>query len=142
MAGRHHIKLAIDSRLADVYLVGVTVRALGLAAGFSDEDAGLMQLALEEAVTNVIRHSFQGRAGHQVEVRVSVRSDRLVFVVSHQDRGQGGLQAWPAKSDRPPEATQEGGRGIFLINAIMDSVRYANRDGRACLTMSKKRVAG
>lgn len=138
MARHDRIKLIIDSRLSDVRLVGASVRSIGLAAGFDDRDAGMLQLALEEALTNVIRHGYQERPGHPVEVEVNLRPDRMTFVVTHQGEG---MRSWPPKTDQPPDPTQEGGRGIFLINAIMDSVRYSAKDGRTCITLIKRRAA-
>ena len=136
MGGNSRITMAIESRLADVGLVGVAVRAIALAAGFADHDAGLLQLALEEALTNVIRHAYQERPGNQVTVEITVSPDQLTFLVSHQGAG---LQFWPTKTSHSPDPMQEGGRGIFLINSIMDSVNHANRAGQSRLTMTKRR---
>ncbi len=88
----------------------------------TDETTGNLMLLLSEAVTNAIVHGNKLDAGKQVHVEVQIRSDRVISTV--KDYGEG---FDPASAEDPlaeENLLNEGGRGIFLINEIADSVEY------------------
>ena len=128
--------MTLESTQENVPLAGVAVRAISESQGFDPQSANMVQLALEEALTNVIRHAYQGRPGLNIELTVSAKPDRITLEIRHQGLG---LASWPSKTTHPPDGLREGGRGIFLINNIMDQVSYSTREGASLLTMTKRR---
>ncbi len=140
------IRLTIDSDLDKVVLLARAVRALCTGV-LPPEDADAVELALVEAVNNVIRHGYAGRPGEDVEVGVALHPDRVVVeVVDHAQPMDGALveAASAARFDFDPadlDAVPESGMGLALIRMSMDEVEYRAEGGANRLRMVK-RVGG
>lgn len=104
--------------------------------GWSEHDIMAVELALQEAVANAIRHGCGGDASKQLECSVNCEDSGEV-VITVRDPGNGfDPQAVPNPLD-PDNILKPGGRGIFLINGLMDEVQYA--DGGRELQMRKRK---
>jgi serine/threonine-protein kinase RsbW len=85
-------------------------------------------LALDEAVSNAIRHGSQGGEA----VRVSVDSDGEWVEMSVRDGGP--TPRLPRLPAEPPPGLQTGGRGLWLILQLVDEVRLQRiKDGTRLL---------
>ena len=119
------ITLSIDSTLDDVFLVGMVVNTLCADVPLIEDLVYQTELAVVEAVNNAIEHGYGGAAGHRVDVQVTVEAHRLTFAVI--DRGRPlDWEAVRARGEQPPviDDLAEGGRGLFIMQAVMDEVRY------------------
>jgi len=96
-----------------------------------------IELALQEAVANGIRHGCRGDARKQIECSVSLNADGEVIIIV-RDQGQGFDPTGVANPLAPENMLKPSGRGIFLINGLMDDVQYA--DGGRELQMKKRRT--
>jgi len=116
-------------RIAD----GVTALLRGKRWG--DEDIMAVELAVQEAIANAVRHGCKGDRTKQIQCCVSVdAAGEIVIVV--RDPGQG---FDPDKVPNPLGAEnifKPSGRGVFLINGLMDQVTYA--DGGREVQMRKR----
>ena len=96
-----------------------------------------LNLALEEAVTNVIMYAYPEGTDGLVDIEAIIREHSLSFVIS--DSGQ------PFDPTAQPDADvtigveerQVGGLGIYLVRSIMDSVSYERDGGKNILSMTK-----
>jgi anti-sigma regulatory factor (Ser/Thr protein kinase) len=97
-----------------------------------------IELALQEALANAICHGCQGDPTKFIQCVVTYEDPGGVLIVV-RDPGPG---FEPACVPNPLEGTnvlKGSGRGIFLINQLMDEVRFA--DGGRELRMRKRRTA-
>jgi serine/threonine-protein kinase RsbW len=123
---------------ADLDLLGEVrawVRQRAVPGDFSDRDLGDIDLAVTEAVSNVIRHAYGGDSRQQVSISAGLEGPR--FVVSIVDTGPPffGADASP-DLDRP----QAGGYGLHLISAVMDDATWTRLpDGRNELRIVRER---
>jgi serine/threonine-protein kinase RsbW len=138
----HAIELEIDSRLDNLDLLGAAVRAVASSLGFDESGSYEVELCAVEAVSNSIRHAYHGTPGHRVRVRLVVDPERIEMRVADQGtpipeerRAPPNLDVDPAD----PDAIQEGGRGVFLMHALMDEVSFGSEDGWNFVTLSKGR---
>ena len=107
-----------------------------VARTLEDVDDGVVAevlLALDEAVSNAIRHG--SRAGDPVEV--SVQSDSEWVEMSVRDGGP--TQRLPRLPAEPPPALETGGRGLWLILQLVDEVRL-QRIGEGTRLVMRRRV--
>ena len=98
-----------------------------------------LNLALEEAVSNVLLYAYPGEAEKKVDLKALVWEDRIDFTVSDS-----GIPFDPTAIPTPDLSVDLkdrpiGGLGIFLVKRIMDDVSYRREDGKNILTMTKKR---
>ena len=97
-----------------------------------------MNLALEEAVVNVMSYGYpEGTKGY-VDISAQSDSSCLKFVIS--DTGKPFDPTEKEDVDTSVSADQRaiGGLGIFLVKKMMDSIKYEYRDGHNILTLKKK----
>lgn len=119
--------------------VAVARRAVGLFArsrGFASSDVSDIVLAVGEAYSNAVEH---GHAGKQhVEVRCDFEND--VLRVEIGDRG-GGFDERRAMSAAIPAEFLGRGRGITIMRAVMDGVRYDITPTGTTVHLEKRLVA-
>ena len=118
--------------------IGMVVgRLRGL--GLNDDQAEDVEIALAEAVNNVVEHAYSDiqDSGH---VGVSVRWDRDHLTLRITDAGtpleDGALPAGQrADLAVALEELPEGGFGWFLIRQLTESVRYERQHGKNILCL-------
>jgi serine/threonine-protein kinase RsbW len=130
----------IDGGLAAVGPVAEAVRALARPV-LGEDGAGDLELALVEAVTNVIRHGYGPEGGPvKVEFR-AVAGEGVTLRVRDWGRpipGEALSGAGFHRFDFDAEdldAIPSGGLGLSLIAAVMDDVAYLSDEGQNLLTL-------
>ncbi len=117
-------------------------------ASFVDEvceDAGLgmgaamqVNLAVEEAVVNVMNYAYPKGTKGTVEIAAVVDDCSLVFVVTDSGTPFDPTAKGEADTTLNAEERPIGGLGIHLVRQIMDGLEYERTtDGRNVLTMRK-----
>jgi serine/threonine-protein kinase RsbW len=86
-----------------------------------------IKLALEEAMTNAVKHGNCCDEEKGILVRFSVDEERAVIIV--RDEGCGFEPGSVPDPTAPDRISIPSGRGIMLMNAYMDEVRFRD-DGR------------
>lgn len=103
---------------------------------WNETDVMAVELALQEAVANAIRHGCGGDATKALQCSVACDEAGEV-VITVRDPGAGFDPAVVADPLDPQNILKPSGRGIFLINGLMDDVRFA--DGGREVRMRKKK---
>lgn len=123
------------------YISGIVhmVSLLALEFGFSAEDYTMnLPLAVDEAVSNAIIHGNRRDASKRVEVEGVVDAGQLRIKV--RDEGEGFRREAERDPLDPKNLLAPSGRGLFLIESLMDEVRFT-LDGR-CIEMLKRARRG
>lgn len=103
-----------------------------------------VELAVEEHVSNIIRHAYDGQSDRQLQGLFTLYPDR--FVVETVDNGAafdpGYLEAEMPRATNVMEAA-EGGYGLPLMRVVMDDVRYERQAaGRNYWWMERRTPSG
>jgi serine/threonine-protein kinase RsbW len=86
-----------------------------------EEGAWQLELAVNEAASNIMRHAYHGRTDQQIQVYADVFGDRIRFRLVHW-----GSAFEPTPAALPAfDGVREGGFGLYLIDQLVDEVRYA-----------------
>jgi anti-sigma regulatory factor (Ser/Thr protein kinase) len=106
-----------------------------VAPPMAAEDTDLMELAVNECVSNVVRHAYKGGADESIQIVTDAYDDQIHLQI--YDRGES------FNPDDVPEpefdGSADGGFGLYIIRACMDEMQYGQDDqGRNCFTMIKK----
>lgn len=116
------------------------VGTIARANGFSEKDVYNIQLAADEAASNIIEHAYEGVSDGVLEISCNAKGDTLtITLVDHGESFD--------PSDVPaPDLTADlserkiGGLGIYLMRKLMDEVHYQpNADKSNTLTMIKRK---
>jgi anti-sigma regulatory factor (Ser/Thr protein kinase) len=96
-----------------------------------------INLAIEEALTNIIFYAFPDNNKH--EIKVSVRLSDNMLTIKITDKG---IPFNPLSQQQPDitlsaEERPVGGLGIFLITQMMDKMHYTRHKNQNILTLNK-----
>lgn len=111
------------------------VRATCQAAGFTETTTLRVELALEEAFSNCIKHGYGGESEHPVWLTATMLPDGLRFVF--QD---GSPPFNPLSGATLPEEQRPGGVGRVLITQLPHRAQYEYSAGRNTLTLDFDRT--
>ena len=97
-----------------------------------------LNLAIEEAVVNVMNYAYPSGKQGDVNVDVTADSEWLTFVISDKGMPFDPTAKEEADTTLSVEERPIGGLGIFLVRQLMDSINYERTDGKNVLTLKKK----
>ncbi len=108
------------------------------ALGFDMSTTMQMNLALEEAVVNVMSYAYPAGTKGDVHIEAQANDERLKFTITDSGApfdptAKDEIDTTLSAEDRPI-----GGLGIFLVREMMDSINYERVDGQNVLTLRKK----
>ncbi len=106
--------------------------------GMAEEDAFQVKLATSEAVTNAIVH---GSRSHRDPIVLEAHEESGALVIEVRDAGaDADADAEPPRPSADPSALAEGGRGLALVEMVMDEVELKRGSGGSVLRFVKRRV--
>jgi anti-sigma regulatory factor (Ser/Thr protein kinase) len=114
------MRMVISAEPRLLHIMRGAVRFYGREAGFRESEVYGLALAVDEAVTNVIRHTYGNRPNGRLALEVRNLPDRLEFVI--EDTGP---KVRPgAIRPRPLDDVRPGGLGTFFMKCFTDSCSY------------------
>ena len=127
MAAQSEPRLTVQSRLEDLALLWPWVESLANEHGVPPDTRYCIHLCLEEAISNVIRHGYNGQPDRPITVEFSSAPDEIVFSI--EDRAPAFDPLAPSAMPEPgaPGSTGEmplGGQGIRLMRKFAGSLAY------------------
>ena len=127
------LELEIPGDVRYVSLVRKSVKFLAASMGFQGEDLDDIEIATAEAVTNAIIHGTPTGSEGRINIRCHDGHGR--FVVEVEDCGNGCV------THQKESAIIEGehGRGIFIIEALMDDARALTDAHGTTIKMTKRK---
>ncbi len=96
-----------------------------------------LNLALEEAVTNVILYAYPEGSDGLVEVEAILKPGSLEFILTDSGKPFDPTSVPDADVSLAAEDRKIGGLGIYLVRNIMDTVSYKREEGKNVLSMTK-----
>ena len=134
------VKLTLTGPMDQLRIVWQTGEALLESMPFREDPEGTrynILVALQEMITNILRHGYEGIEGGPIELEFIC--DQRRFEVELRDRGSAFNPLDYDLKDMPKEdmPQQVGGYGIMIAMVVMDDVDYERRDGWNCLKLTK-----
>ena len=102
-----------------------------------DEDlVDALELAVNEASSNIMRHAYHGRTDQWSHLEVEARPNAIAVTFRHLGAGFDPAPLEPAV----PDGGRESGFGTYIIFKSVDQVRYYRDErGRNCISLVKNR---
>ena len=128
-------KLVISNNIEELNKLYVFVEQIGKQMNLKPELTMYINLALEEAVANIIHHGKQ--KNDPIEILFSSDNDKLTFTII--DNGEAFDPTSVADTDITLSAEERpiGKLGIFLIRQIMNEITYRRENETNILTLIK-----
>jgi serine/threonine-protein kinase RsbW len=112
-------------------------------AGFSGREVYSIQLAVDEACSNVIEHAYEGIPDGDIEITCDVQPDQITIVIHDHGREFDMSKVRKPNLSRELSEREVGGLGVYLIRKLMDEVRFESscKTGNY-LTLVKRKSGG
>ncbi|MGZ4035876.1 MAG: ATP-binding protein [Bacteroidia bacterium] len=125
-------KMVLESNLESIETVEKLISQAKDEFSISDETFNYIWIALNEAVSNAIKHGNKFDPSKKVRLSVETKYERYIcFIV--KDEGEGFDFTSVPDPTTPERIAEPNGRGVFLINKLADIVTYSNNG--SCLEM-------
>jgi serine/threonine-protein kinase RsbW len=115
------------------------IAGIATEVGIDQQDIDNIELAVDEACTNVIEHGYApDDPNKEITVRMEINTSKLVLTVIDHAKPFDILQYKPRDIKELKQEGKDGGLGIRLIKRIMDTIDYrTTSDGYNELVMTK-----
>ena len=133
-----HQKITLPNDIETIPLLSEFVDIACEEAGVDMATTMSLNLAIEEAVVNVMSYAYPTGTVGEVDVEVSADADVLTFVISDHGTPFDPTAKEAVDTTLPAEQRSIGGLGIHLVRQIMDKADYRYEDGRNILTLHKQ----
>ena len=131
-ASAYHANLTITNDLSALAGVREMVR-VGLAkGGFPAQYLNRLQIAVDEAVTNIVEHGYTEQVPGKAVIELDLTVERERFRMIIEDHGStfDPEEFGDIDIQRHVSAGHSGGLGVFLMRKIMDLIEYHAEKGK------------
>lgn len=135
------LHLVVPGRFDRLAEISAFITQAALAAGLNDDEVFHVEMAVDEACSNIIEHAYAAQTGEiDVACRCPVSGQ---FEVVIRDSGQpfdpGEVPPTHMSAPADLDSLSEGGLGLYFIRKLMDEVRFEFVPGQGnILTMLKR----
>jgi serine/threonine-protein kinase RsbW len=118
------LELKIQSQTEKLIFVREFVSEAARKFGFDEEAVSKIALAVDEACTNVIKHSYEYAPNKEIEIMVQTKNTAFEVVIIHQGK------SFDPQAVKAPDMKEylshyrRGGLGMHLMRSLMDAVEY------------------
>jgi len=117
-------QLKIPSQTDNLELIRNFVSGVAKKVGFDANDTNKIELAIDEACSNVIKHAYKHDEHQDINIAIKIDYQKIAIIVT--DRGD----SFRMKDVELPDMKnylaelRVGGLGIYLMKTLMDEVDY------------------
>ncbi len=106
-------------------------------SGFSEKDVYSIQLAADEAASNVIEHAYAGSRRGSIQISCDYKNNLLTITLLDHGKKFDPAQVKDPDLKADLSDRQIGGLGIYLMRKLMDEVLYQSAKSGNLLIMRK-----
>jgi len=129
--------IVLNNDIQEVKQLNVFVSDVCATVHLDDDTATTVELAIEEAVANVMNYAYPLEWEGKIHVKAYASAGKLCFEISDSGIPFDPTTANEADVSLSVQQRSIGGLGIYLIRKYMDSMEYKRVEGRNILTLSK-----
>lgn len=138
ISSRHRMAVRkFPAKFSSLAEIGRFISGEADIAGLVGQASYAVQIAVDEACTNIIEHAYGGESGEEIEIITKILDNGIELVLK-----DGGISFDPQSVPEPDSSVPLndlaiGGAGVFLIKKMMDEVDYHFDSRGTILTMRK-----
>jgi anti-sigma regulatory factor (Ser/Thr protein kinase) len=126
-------KIVMSSDARILSMVRQAIRNLTLEIGWNDADSNAITLAVEEALTNKIRHAYGNRPDGRIQFDFRIERGALVFELTDQGKAPDPRRICA----REAGSLTPGGLGTHIMRDVMDEVAYQTNNSGNLVILTK-----
>ena len=132
----YSIEISLPSKVGYERIAIASSAALAKMGGFPAARIEDLKSAVAEACINAMQHGNQWRIEARVVVHMNLGDDRIVISVTDQGSGVTKVPKYPGITKIIEENASPRGLGVFIIQQLVDEVRYNQTiDGGHTMTL-------
>lgn len=121
--------LKIPGQVDNLEIIRNFISGVAKKVGFGDDDANKIELAVDEACTNVIEHAYRDDDDKDIDIAIKLDYQKLTVVVTDRGRSFNFQQVEMPNMNSYLAELRVGGLGIYLMKTLMDEVDYQSKPG-------------
>ncbi|TDI88331.1 MAG: ATP-binding protein [Caldithrix sp.] len=122
-------QLKIPSQSDNLSIIRDVVSKVARRIGFNTDEASKIELAVDEACTNVIKHAYANNSNQMIEVSIKVDRKKLIIIVADKGKGFNPDEIKLPDLNESIKEGRKGGLGLCLIKTLMDKVEFEIKPG-------------
>ncbi len=122
-------ELKIPSQSDNLAIIRDVVAKVASRIGFDTDEASKIELAVDEACTNVIKHAYANNSNQMIEVSIKVDQKKLIIIVADKGKGFNPDKIKLPDLNESIKEGRKGGLGLCLIKTLMDKVEFEIKPG-------------
>ena len=130
--------LVLHNDIREIPELAAFVEALAADCALDGRLKAGLNLALEEAVTNVMMYAYPAGETGLIEISAGREGERIVFTVVDSGVPFDPTSVPDADTSLGVSERPIGGLGIFLVRKLMDEIRYERAGAKNVLTLVKR----
>ena len=122
-------QLKIPSQSDNLSIIRDVVAKVASRVGFDTDETSKIELAVDEACTNVIKHAYANNSNQMIEVSIKVDQKKLIIIVADKGKGFDPEKIKLPDLNESIKKGRKGGLGLCLIKTLMDKVEFEIKPG-------------
>jgi len=132
-------KVTFDANFDNLDEIREFVAEAARQIGFSEKEIYTIQLAADEAGSNIIEHAYAGIRGGKLEIECIISEDELTIIMRDHGRSFDPSSVPEPNVKADLSERKIGGLGMYLMRKLMDEVKYeTTAETGNILTMTKR----
>jgi len=122
-------QLKIPSITDNLELIRMIVSTVSEKVGFTPDDVNKIELAVDEACANVIKHAYSKDRQQPIDLVIEIDFKKITIIVTDHGKGFDFTKIPKADVKEYLAEMRVGGLGIYLMKALMDEVEFNSQAG-------------
>lgn len=107
--------------------------------GFMADQIANIRLAVDEAVTNIIKHAYQNDTSKEINITLKISDSQFCILLTDTGKTFNFNDYELPDIKKQIEQKKRGGMGVYLIHSLMDNVSYTRKGRKNRMKMCKNR---
>ncbi|MFQ5706791.1 MAG: ATP-binding protein [bacterium] len=121
--------LKLPSQTDNLEIIRDVVSKIAVKVGFEKDDVNKIELAVDEACANVIKHAYANDSNNLIEIAIQIDLKKMMVTVTDHGKGFEPEKVKLPNMEEYLKKFSKGGLGLFLIETLMDKVDFKIKPG-------------
>ena len=132
-------RLTCSNKLTELARLNADVQQFVGKHAVPPQAAYVLDLAIEELITNIIKYGYDETADHTIRIDIDRQPDHLLLTIEDDGHPFNPLGRESPDTTKPPEEREIGGLGLHMVREMSEKMEY-RREGDRNITVVRIRV--